>query len=173
MLSAEIVPARFSEEQQFRQVWVWAIALVVVSTATAYAVAVLFEKFVVDGLAHKPAGVSVQMLVSLIATGMAWTLLYMLYQTKLLVLVTDTWLEIRFFPLARPYRVPISEIALVEPILYDPMRDLGGWGVRTDPGRRSYTVSGRKAVVLYLKSNEEILLGTERPEGLKIALTSG
>ena len=165
--------ARFSEEQQFRQVWVWAIALTVVSAATAYAVAVLFEKFVVDGLQHKPAGVTLQMLVALIATIMAWTLLIMLYQTKLVVLVTDTWLEIRFFPHARPYRVPMSDIVRVEPILYEPMRDLGGWGVRTDPGRRSYTVSGRRAVVVHLKSGEEILLGTERPEALNIALTSG
>jgi hypothetical protein len=62
--------------------------------------------------------------------------------------------------------IPISEIAKVEEIQYNPIRNFGGWGVRSGLGGKIYNASGDRAVKITLKSNKIIYIGTQHPNEL-------
>ncbi|MEW6596642.1 MAG: hypothetical protein AB1429_03995 [Pseudomonadota bacterium] len=62
--------------------------------------------------------------------------------------------------------IPISEISKVEEIQYNPIRDFGGWGVRSGLGGKIYSASGDRAVKIILKSHKIIYIGTQHPKEL-------
>ena len=58
-----------------------------------------------------------------------------------------------------------------KPSRYDPVRDYGGYGIRTTRHGTAYIAGGNRGVRLELAKGGTILIGSERPEELVSAIT--
>ena len=72
----------------------------------------------------------------------------------------------------RERHIPLSEIKSVKVVAYDPVRDYGGYGIRTTRGVKAYIASGNRGVRLNLVNNGAVLIGSERPEDLASVINS-
>ena len=64
-----------------------------------------------------------------------------------------------------------EEVETSEIITFNPLRDYGGWGIRSKNGVRVYNVSGNKGLQVKLKSGKTILIGTQLETELTRFLT--
>ena len=76
------------------------------------------------------------------------------------VRVGDGWLRWSFGPGIIRKKVPLSEIASVEPVQNS---WVCGWGIHYTPGGWLYNVSGFRAVQFVLKNGKRFRLGTAEP----------
>src|SRR5689334_12135355 len=111
-------PVLFEEHQRFRQPWIWILVLGVGTVPLLILMRVLTRG------PHAPGEVATWLgscaVVALVAA--------LLYVMELTVRVTPAVLEIRYFPFVRR-RIPLDEIALCEPVTFNPVLDAGGWGI--------------------------------------------
>jgi FtsH-binding integral membrane protein len=91
------------------------------------------------------------------------------YLMCLIVEVTDDQITIRYFPLLKRM-ISISEIKEVEARTYKPIREFGGWGIRGGSNKMAYTVSGNRGVEVSLNDGRSILIGSQKPEELALAI---
>jgi hypothetical protein len=67
--------------------------------------------------------------------------------------------------------VPIASIQRLEVVRYRPLADYGGWGIRTGrDGERALNARGDRGVRLYLSDGSRLLIGSQRPEALALAI---
>lgn len=88
---------------------------------------------------------------------------------RLIVEVRDDYLLVRYYPLTSR-KVLYSDIKQVEARTYSPLREYGGWGIRGWGNKRAYNVSGNKGVELELQDGQKIMIGSQKPEELALAL---
>ncbi len=69
-------------------------------------------------------------------------------------------------PLVRKM-VPYEEIVGLESVVYQPLREFGGWGVRGFGKRRAWTARGNEAVRLDLAGERVLLVGSDHPHRLE------
>jgi hypothetical protein len=74
-------------------------------------------------------------------------------------------------PLVRRF-VPYDEILGVESVVYRPIAEFGGWGVRGFGKRKAWTARGDRAVKLTLSSGRELLIGSDNPQRLEERIRS-
>lgn len=161
-MATEIV--LFSERQYFRQWWLWGL-LIMPFGLILYGLYVQLVKGIPFG--NNPA--SDEMLIAL-AVGML-LLLLIFYFMGLQVELTRAGIRYRFFPFFGSRFIAWEEVAEAEVRQYHPIKEYGGWGLRYGSGGTAYNVSGNMGLQLVLrKHNKRILLGTQQPEELKLAL---
>ncbi|MDR0926636.1 MAG: hypothetical protein LBO69_02585 [Ignavibacteria bacterium] len=75
----------------------------------------------------------------------------------------------RLFPFKVRHTYLWDDVKMVRILECRPIRDFGGWGVRTSPTFGSgYTVSGKVGISLHLLNNQKIFIGTNLdPEWLR------
>ncbi len=86
--------------------------------------------------------------------------------------VTPTDLRIWFgwVPTYRRF-VAIGMIERIEVVTYRPLADYGGWGIRTGrDGERVLNARGNRGVRLELTDGTRLLIGSQRPEALALAI---
>ena len=67
--------------------------------------------------------------------------------------------------------VPVDLLQRVEVVTYRPVADYGGWGIRSGrDGERVLNARGNRGVRLYLSDGSRLLIGSQRPEALALAL---
>jgi hypothetical protein len=88
---------------------------------------------------------------------------------RLIIEVTGAALVVRLFPF-RPVPLPLGEIKSAEARDYSPLREFGGWGVRTGPGGKAYNAYGNRGVQLVMVDGRRILVGSQRAEELAALL---
>ena len=88
-------------------------------------------------------------------------------------LVTEVFADRLVVGLA-PFRrraIPLADIAEAKAVTYRPLADFGGWGVRWAGSRGvAYNASGDRGVQLVLRDGRRVLVGSQRPEELALAL---
>jgi hypothetical protein len=67
-------------------------------------------------------------------------------------------------------RVPIRDIARAEAIVYRPVRDYGGWGIKGSSRRRALNARGDRGVLLTRIDGSTLMIGSQRPRELLAAL---
>jgi hypothetical protein len=67
-------------------------------------------------------------------------------------------------------RVALSDIARAQAVVYRPIRDYGGWGIRGFGNRRAWNVRGDRGVLLVRRDGSTLLIGSQRPRELLSAL---
>jgi hypothetical protein len=67
-------------------------------------------------------------------------------------------------------RVPATDLARAEAIVYRPFADYGGWGIRGIGRRRALSARGNLGVLLFRRDGSTILVGSQRPRELLQAL---
>lgn len=64
------------------------------------------------------------------------------------------------------------DIATAESVVYRPVREFGGWGIRRGRGMPAYTVSGNRGVRISCVDGSSLLIGSQRADELAAALHS-
>ncbi len=137
----------FEEEQRFAP-WVL-ILLFLVFVVIIVSGAPIFALFIVGGVA------------------------LLIISLKLVTKVDSSYLHVRFFPFVRR-EIPLDHITHWEARTYSPIREYGGWGIRTGPFRRgggALNARGNRGVQLRFADGKDLLVGSQRPEELAAAIT--
>jgi hypothetical protein len=88
---------------------------------------------------------------------------------RLIVVVTDDAVEIRYRPLTRR-SIPMAEISRVQARTYAPILEYGGWGIRGWGGRRAYSTSGNRGAEITLTNGYVVMIGSRRADELADAI---
>ena len=153
----------FREVQRFRQPWYWAIQI----PALATLVYIVFRQLVLGKPVgdHPASNTSLATIAATVALFLVWFI-----KLELMTEVRDDVLEIRFRGLFVRRVIPLAEIRHFEARAYRPIGENGGWGVRRGPAGMAYNVSGKRGVELRLADGKSLLIGSQRPEELALAL---
>lgn len=81
--------------------------------------------------------------------------------------------RVRFVPLQSEWRfTPWAQVRQAYLRTYAPMREYGGWGIRTLEGESgAYNAWGNQGLQLILANGERLLIGTQRPEAIQQILS--
>jgi hypothetical protein len=164
---SEESPVSFREVQRFGQAWVWVLVIMVSGVAWygAYQQLILKKPF-----GDNPAPDSL-MWVILVVFGIGFPLFF--YSLRLVTEVRANGLYYRFYPLHRRFhKLSFSNIAVCEAVTYRPIRDYGGWGIRFGHRGKAFNVRGNRGVELVLNDQSRILIGSQKPEQLAMALSA-
>lgn len=169
MAVASFQPAAmvFREEQNFDW-WVYAL-LIVVELAVSFPLYWLYQR------GHDPfaAGGLRGLAFSLLALGgltapMVFAVGFLRMTTE--VTPTDVRIWFGWIPSYRRF-VAIGQIQKIEVVTYRPIREHGGWGIRFgSDGERALTAKGNRGVRLDLADGTRLLIGSQRPEALALAI---
>lgn len=67
--------------------------------------------------------------------------------------------------------VPVGSVVRIEVVSYRPLADYGGWGIRSGrDGERVLNARGNRGVRLELADGTRLLIGSQRPEALAVAI---
>ncbi len=157
--------AIYREEQRFG--W-WAYALMAFLVALGWA---MFEGRGPFGVPQ--IGIRGHHLVTGIAAGLVlFSVIIVAGFLRMTTLVTPTDVRV-WFGFIPTYRrsIAIGTIARVEIIRYRPILDYGGWGIRVGRnGDRALNARGDRGVRLHLVDGSKIVIGSQRPEELALAV---
>jgi hypothetical protein len=82
---------------------------------------------------------------------------------NLTTVADETGVSYRFFPFQMKFhKIPWDTVGSCGVITYNPVRDYGGWGVRSGKNGKAYNISGNTGLQLQLKTGEIILIGTQK-----------
>jgi len=157
----------YHEVQQFRQIW---IVLIV-----GFLAVLAWYSFAVQIILGEPFGTNpapdTVVLIILAIFGIAFPVWFWLL--KLEIQVTGTALRFRMYLLHPSWKeVPFADIASVIAVIYRPLREYGGWGIRFGRKGMAYNISGNRGVQVTLKNGKSFLLGSLRAEELELVLRS-
>ena len=87
---------------------------------------------------------------------------------KLSTMIDKNGITFKFFPFHLKWRfIPWQEIDRYEVVVYNPIKDYGGWGIKYGRKGKAFNVSGDRGLSINLKSGKNILIGTQRDNELK------
>ena len=157
----------FSEEQRFRQIWI----LILIAFIAAIAWYSFIQQIVMGSpFGNNPAPDSV-VLIILAVFGIIFPAWFIIM--KLEIQVTQNALRFRMYPLHLSWReFPLDTIADATAVVYRPLREYGGWGIRIGRKGMAYNVSGNEGVQVTLRNGKSFLLGSLRATELGQALRS-
>ncbi len=153
----------FREAQRFRQAWYWLIQI----PALAVLGYMVFRQLVLGKPIgnHPASNTALAIIAATVGLFVVWFI-----KLELVTEVRDGVLEIRFAGLFVRRVIPLADIRHFEAKTYRPIRDYGGWGVRWGAAGMAYNVSGNRGVELRLSDGKSLLIGSQRPEELVLAL---
>ena len=95
-----------------------------------------------------------------------WAIFFRLITVRLVTEVCGGELVISLRGFWRSRRILLNEIRSAEIISYDPVRDYGGYGIRTGRFGKAYIAAGTRGVRIKLANGATVVLGSQRPEEL-------
>ena len=146
-----------------------------------YALVALIEALVIatlvwvyqQGHAPPPSGSLRDLALSFgTASGVCLPLLVVVGLLRMTTEVTPTDVRVWFgwVPTYRRF-VAIGLVQKIEVVSYRPVRDYGGWGIRSGrDGERVLNARGNRGVLLDLGDGSRLLIGSQRPEALALAI---
>jgi len=86
----------------------------------------------------------------------------------LVVEVSDDELTVTFGRLRWPTkRIAFDDVTAMEAVIYRPIREFGGWGIRfAGGGKSAWTTRGSKALKVETKDGKVVYVGSDKPERL-------
>jgi hypothetical protein len=158
-------PPLCEEVQKMRQWWLWLLVVGLAAMSWYFAYMQLVQGV---PLGNHPAPDWVVWLL-LVVLGVAAPLFFA--RIALTTRVHTDGLYVRFWPLLSWERFRWDELERVEAVEYHPVRDFGGWGIRTGVEGKVYSVSGKRAVRLILAGGSRLLIGSRQPERIVAAVS--
>lgn len=159
----------FQEIQKFNQPW---IIIMLLSSFFFTLAVVLVSSYSSEKTGESIAGSNESIIgISILVVTFSFVF-WLIMNIKLEVKVTDEAIIYRFKPLMLKEKTIIRKsIARYEVRKYNPIRDYGGYGLRTGwKWGRAFNVSGNMGMQLYMESGKKILFGTQRPDAFKYAM---
>jgi hypothetical protein len=106
-----------------------------------------------------------------VGLGLILLLLLAVFTTRMHTSVTGEAVTIRYGFLGTT-RVPIGDIVRAEAVVYRPIGDFGGWGLRGMGKRRAINARGNRGVQLTRRDGSTLLVGSQDPRRLLSALAT-
>lgn len=97
----------------------------------------------------------------------------LLYFTRLILEIREDGIYYRYPPFMNRFkRVDPMQIKEYSVIRYQPLKDFGGWGIKTGSRKfgRGYTISGNMGLFIVFNDGKKVLIGTQRPDAMKKAM---
>jgi len=154
----------FREEQRIDMWWVRLAVLI--------PAAVILSIFVQQIVLGKPYGPhpAPNWLVWLLAAILCVGVPALIWVMRLTVTVSDAGVHIRYYPFVNR-TIPFEDIHGFCARSYRPIREFGGWGIRTGLGKKmAYNARGNLGVELYLRDTKSIMIGSQQHQALAAAL---
>jgi hypothetical protein len=162
MMHSEI---RFTETQKFDQWWL-RLLLLLVNAFVAYGTyrQVVLDVPFGDHPTSNPLLLCIFFLVLLVTA--------LLLFTRLETLISEDGVYVRFYPFHLQYKsYKWNQIARHAVVVYKPLSDYGGWGLRISGSGTALTTAGNQGLQLELHNGKRLLIGTRNAEAMKAALT--
>ncbi|MGH9559749.1 MAG: hypothetical protein ACRD30_10955 [Bryobacteraceae bacterium] len=99
-----------------------------------------------------------------------WLVYFRLITVKLVTEILPGELHIKMRGLWRSHHIVLSAVESAAMATVDPVRDWGGYGIRTARRGRAYIASGNQGVELRMKTGGVIFIGSRRAEELARAI---
>ena len=99
-----------------------------------------------------------------------WIVFLRLVTVRMTTEVGAGQLRIRFKGVFVRRRVSVSEIASADAVRYNPVRDFGGYGIRSGAQGKAYIAAGIEAVRCLMRDGSFIFVGTQHPKELLSAI---
>ena len=140
----------FEEKQKFTQWWLWVILLSfpIISVGP-------FDDNEIN--------------LYYVLIGLAIPLLFYLFELR--IKVNEKGFHYQFFPFhLKFYTIKMDEIESFKAMVYSPLKEYGGWGIKYGFKGKAYNVSGNKGVKVFLKNGNNIMFGSQKYKELEKAL---
>jgi hypothetical protein len=162
----------FEESQRFNQPWIWILlSAVSVSVLFGLAIGTYEELRISDNLAESSmtnAGLILTLIFTTFILAGVWTLIL---STRLETKVDPKGIYYRFNPFISAWKfIPKEELEYYEVKKYKPILHYGGWGYRIGIKGRALNVRGNMGLDIKMKDGKKLLLGTQKPTELKMAI---
>lgn len=102
-----------------------------------------------------------------------WLIYLRLMTIKLVTEVRPGELVVAMRGFWRARRIPLSSVQSVEQVRFDPVRDWGGYGIRSTRKGRAYIASGNEGAQIELTGGERVLIGSQKAGELVRAIHQG
>lgn len=154
----------FSESQRMKMWWVYAVC---VAIAVVAAWAFIQQIILQNPFGTKPAPDAVLYIMLLLS----FLLLLLIMTVRLKLRINEKGVHVHYFPFLKRF-YQWSQIVSFEVVEYDPLKDFGGWGIRHNWKQKSkaFTVSGHHGLSLLMNDGRKVIIGTYKPEKLKVFL---
>jgi hypothetical protein len=103
-------------------------------------------------------------------TTFLWLVYVRLLTVRLVTEVRDRELVVTMRGLWRAHRVPLANIASAEAVDFDPIRDYGGYGIRSNREGKAYIANGNGGVRVKLSDGSNLVVGSQRANALASVL---
>lgn len=171
--------ALFKEEQRFRQPWMW-LLLIPSFITTIVLFGYGFEKQLFQGetWGDNPMSDEGLLIMGIFVFLMMIGLTILFYKMKLITEIREDGIYYRYPPMIMKFRmIKPDNIEKYEIRKYKPIKEYGGWGIKTNGLKTkrqkfgtAYNVSGNIGLQLQLSHGKKILFGTQRGNALKHAM---
>jgi len=148
----------FYENQKVRQWWIW---LIVVTINILFIFGFVQQIILGQPLGDKPIDNTILILLTILV----FFFFLLLSTCSLKTRITKKWIYIKYFPFHWVYKsYKRDNINKIEVIKYDPIREFGGWGIRTGFFRKRmvYNISGKQGILLEFENGKKIIIGTRK-----------
>ncbi|MBX3162945.1 MAG: hypothetical protein KF900_00575 [Bacteroidetes bacterium] len=155
----------FSEQQRFRQVWLW-ILLIAINTLFIYGL--VSQVFLGQTFGNKPMSNGGLIFATIFVVLLTLLFVFMRLDTE----IKQDGIYYRFYPFQRMKKISWERISKACVRNYSPLGEFGGWGFRINLFGKgiAYNVSGNEGLQLVYDNNRKLLLGTQKPGEIKMAL---
>ena len=157
----------FIEKQKFDQWWF----RILVSIGPA----ILWFAFIQQIILKKQFGSNPASDVLLIILWILFGILMPLFllNIQLITIITTDGIYIRFIPFYFKYRrFDFTDIEEYEVRKYKVIAEYGGYGIRGTKKNRAYNVKGDTGLQIIFKDGNKLLIGTQKPEEIQMAVQS-
>jgi hypothetical protein len=152
-------PIVFHEEQAFRQ---WH-AMLVLAMPPAALIFVTVRQLVW----HHPRGTPPVSNGGLLFLAVLLVLVYVrLITVRLVTELRPKEITVGLRGLGRKRKIPLNSVRTARAVEYDPIRDFGGYGIRSGLRGRAYIARGNRGVELELQDEHKVLIGSQDPARL-------
>jgi hypothetical protein len=161
----------FEENQRFNQPWIWILMIVV----TTLSLGGLIYSCIINmtNNANVNTEQDVQVLIyTLIFTFIINVAIYwLLLSLRLYTRVENDGIHYRFPPIINKWKkISKAELKNFQVRKYSPIREYGGWGYRIGKNGKALNVRGNMGLDMELIDGKKLLIGTQNPNELKLAL---
>jgi hypothetical protein len=163
----------FREEQRFNQIWL-KVLLYLLAIANLFIFGHALYKQLITGEPWGDNPMSdIGLIFTVCFTFAIWGgILFLLERSKLITNINHNEIRLRFPPLfSKEKIITMDVIKKMEVRKYNPILEFGGWGIRYGIKGKAYNVKGNMGLQLYFKNGKRLLIGTQKPEQVKWAIS--
>ena len=154
--------AIYKEVQRFRRWEVFALLAFILLASTYH----LLERAWNNSFDHHYLLLQYALIFLLAGGALAYLL-----SIRLFLKIDDKKIKYQFYPLHyHKQEVEWEEVEECKVVDMPISAELSGWSVRIGTGERSFSVSGRRGLMLYLKDKRQLFIGSKQPSKLKAAI---